>query len=149
MNSTNTTWLVEEISLYEKMNTVSIACLTGQQIFHINVFQCIYMRTLQNHRGRNACIKGFFPTQSAQAPAIARHESWETKFWSGCRKIIATLFRKQQKLFRHFCADDVGSTIRFIRMTAAIPKVTCHWVRRAGFQGCSNNVDSHSEVFFS
>ena len=107
------------------------------------------MRTFQNHRGCNACIKSFFPTQCAEAPAVAWHESGKTKFWSRGRKVIAPLFRKQQKLVRHFCADDMGPAIRFIRMAAAIAEVTCHRIRRAGFQGCSNNIDSHSEVFFS
>jgi hypothetical protein len=142
-------WSVGEIYLHQMLNHLSIGRLTSQQIFKINVLQCIDVSTFQNHRGRNACIKGFFPAQSTQAPAVAGHQARKTKFRSWGRKIITALFGKQQKLFRHFCADDMGSAIRFICMAAAIPEVPCHRVRRTGFEWCSSNVDSHSGVFFS
>lgn len=142
-------WLVEAMFLHQTPNQLSIGSLTSQQIFKINVLQCIDMCALQNHRRRNAGIKGFFPTQGAQAPAVTRYKAGKTKFWSRGRKIVTALFGKQQKLFCHFCTHDMGSAIRFIRMAAAIPEITRHWIRGAGFQGCSSNVNSHSGVFFS
>ncbi len=142
-------WLVGGMLLHQALNHLSIGSLASQQIFKINVLQCIDVSTFQNHRGCNPRIKGFFPTQSTQAPAVAGYEARKTKFWSWGRKIITALFGKQQKLFCHFCTHNMGSAIRFICMAAAISEVPGHWIRRAGFQGCSSNVDSHSGVFFS
>ena len=49
------------------------------------------MRTLQHDIRRHARIKGFFPAQCTQTPAITRHQTRETVFRSGSTQIVAPL----------------------------------------------------------
>lgn len=78
------------------------------------------MRGCQDHRWGMTGPGGLEPAESAEAPAIPRHEPREAPLWLRGDQIIADRHREGEKICRHHGADGVRSRIGGNRPTAAV-----------------------------
>ena len=94
------------------------------------VSQCTLMRGAQDDPGRLVCFKCLLPTRGAQAPTVAWFQAREAKLWHRGGQIVATRFRKRQKLRCHDSADRVASYVLLAGIAAAIAIKPCHGLKR-------------------
>ena len=79
------------------------------------------MRGAQDHARRVACLKGFLPARSTEAPTVTWVQAWKAECGNWCRKIVAARFGEFEKRRRHNSADRVTSRQRSVNRRSADP----------------------------
>ena len=55
------------------------------------------VRGAQDHARRVACLEGFLPARSAEAPTVTWVQAWKAECGNWCQKIVAARFGKFEK----------------------------------------------------
>ena len=71
----------------------------------------LLVRRCEHDRYGNTRLESFPPSGNADAPAVARLESWKAEFRDGGNEVIATLKREGQKFFGYLHAYDVQPNV--------------------------------------
>jgi 2'-5' RNA ligase len=118
----------------------------GPQILEIDKLEDRRMRRFEIDRCRPATIERCFPTRHADAPAVARFQSWETPLGHRSDEIVAVEHREIEKFLGDFDADGMQTDV--FRSGAAIPIAikSSHRIATTAAQFGTKNVGWHGDM---
>ena len=110
------------------------------QIFQVDKFECRDVGCFEHDLWSGARLQCLLPALDAQAPPIARFQSWKTVSRNGRAEVVTNGRRKFQEGVCGNDADQVEPGVIRARVAAAVSIKSSAWVETAGFQRCSQDV---------